>query len=386
MFERNPAIVPEGMPNGNGKSHARANPNGSVDAEKDDDAQPQRGFKQIMRRARRLSHKKLPAPRIIDNLQAVSAAKSAIMDGDVSKHSNQFAARNSHVWYADTRGFGAQATSIANRLAEAEVSVKQQIRREKRDLQKEPTTLERRGEKEPMPWSAAIHIPVLIGFSVGALYLGWSFIRITVNNSGIFSEDQSWVVCAGGILAVLALELVPVTLHRFDARRHYLLFLLVASILCWSAWASLYPSVWVKMLFTTAKVGDQASVNAPVAVFQIGLQLIGEILSSAACLVAVTVIAERHSGLRRAVNPEYRRQAKVVRSLEIQLERIQVAGAAIQGKIQEFNAISSSLELDSKAAVTECYRRLEIGGRPHEAIPAPNTPSTASVPTSTTGV
>lgn len=353
---------------GNGQYSILADQPGVPQVDESSGEHPRYTPKVLIKRARRVVREALPPLPLPDKTQALAVAKVSLMATPPSKPVVEFGAAASHRWNQMTHGVRAEAASLDEAMDQVGATLARQTERARRSVNEVTPRLEKRGESEPWQWWHACQIPLVAAISIWSLYLGWSFVRFLVEDSGVLQNGQAWTVAAGGILAVATIELFPIALRTYAARQKYLLILLVAGAAGWAGWGFTFAKLYGSALFETSTLGatGQNDLDPSLGVLQIGLQLFAEVVSSGACLVAIQVLGERHGGLSSVTNPEFRRRSNVLARLQKISDKVQVEQAALRGKILEINSNAALVEANAKRAVEELIRLLDAGWRPVE--------------------
>ncbi|HEX8524130.1 MAG TPA: hypothetical protein VF669_17890 [Tepidisphaeraceae bacterium] len=229
-----------------------------------------------------------------------------------------------------------------------------------------PQLVDVAGERQPWTFRYAAHVVILLCVAVFACCLGWRSIGFIVGNSGIFSPDQAWIVCAGSIFAVVALEARALTLTA-AARKLYAKALLTGAIGVFAAW--LVPFVYVFGLplyrpvnaiaqSAGAAAGSEDSLLPFMGMAQLLLQLAGEILAVAGAVVSVHTICDAHSGLKSVVHPDRRRREKLLAGLLQLSAQVQESIGGLRARLAALDGAVTARAIETERAVERRIRML----------------------------
>jgi hypothetical protein len=320
--------------------------------------------KTVMRHARKVLAQPLPkAPADVDHDAVRNNAREACKARDPKYHGERLVRYHRERWMAATFGHRTELLELNRACAARADELREFARRARRSLDNAPQTLTVPGDREPWTWFHALLVPALLALSAFFLYLGWKSIGYLVANAGVLPPEQSWIVSSGGILAAVALKLMA-GLFEYGRKRAYLKALLIGSIAAWALWVGAFAYVYGRSLFGTTQLGvaspqdDAAATVEFLGIAQLALQLFGEILCSASCVIAVELISEKHAGLRTIVHPDHRRRAKVLARACTLLTRLELVRTRLDARLQQLESAGSRLELAALHAFETRYRQL----------------------------
>jgi hypothetical protein len=315
--------------------------------------------KSLIGAVKRLRRQKLPTPPAPDSDVIRAAVHAVYTGGNLRAQAANVAQHAARQYDVATGGLRKHLEKLAGALDSVERETAKIVSLDQRDIRNGPQYLQVPGER--VPWSAlhVIEIPVLVALSVFFMGLGWCAIRFFVASSGVLPADQTWVVASGGILAALGLELVPVGLSGHEQKRRYLLGLLIPGVVAWALWIAGFVMVYGRAIYQPPVVGGEPQADTTVVgVIQLGLQLAGEILCSAAAIVAVEIITEKHGGLTFITHPERRRRETVLGRVQKLLARVGLAHGEVLARILELQSATVLAEQRAVALLQLRYRQL----------------------------